>query len=152
MDTHYGTGTGTTRASGVTLLLRSGAVTLVLGAALAGLGAALVGRPAALGALVGTGLVVAVCAGGSLLVNAVAGLLPSASLLFALLTYTLQVVLLLVAFLALERSGLVGGALDRRWLGGAAIVATLQWLVAQVVLTFRTRIPAYDLGPEGGER
>lgn len=146
------TTTRTTRASGVTLLLRSGAVTLVLGALLAGIGAALDGRAAALGALVGTGLVVAVCAGGSLLVNAVAGLLPSASLLFALLTYTLQVVLLLVAFLALERSGLVGAELDRRWLGGAAIVATLQWLVAQVVLTFRTRIPAYDLGPEGGER
>jgi ATP synthase protein I len=143
---------GTTRASGVTLLLRSSVVTLVLGGLLAVVGALVAGSSAALGALVGTGLVVAVCAGGSLLVNAVAGVLPSASLMVALLTYTLQVLLLLVAFVALERSGLLGGALDRIWVGGAAIAATLQWLVAQVVLTFRSRIPAFDLPPEGGER
>ncbi len=140
-----------TRVSGVTLLLRSSAATLVLGGVLALVGAVVAGSAAAWGALVGTGLVVLVCAGGSLLVNAVAGILPSASLLVALLTYTLQVLLLLVAFLALERSGLLGGALDRIWVGGAAIAATLQWLVAQVALTLRSRIPAFDLGPEAGE-
>lgn len=142
----------TTRSSGVTLLLRSSAVTLVLGGLIALVGWGLHGAAAGLGALVGTALVIGVCAGGALLVNAVAGALPTASMLIALLTYTLQVLLLVVAFLALERSGLLTGTLDRMWVGGAAIAATLEWLVAQVVLTFRTRIPAYDLGAEAGER
>lgn len=142
----------TTRESGVTLLLRSGAVPLVVGGLIALVGWLVQGAAAGLGALVGTGLVVVVCAGGALLVNAVAGALPSASLLVALLTYTLQVLLLVVAFVALERSGLLDGYLDRMWVGASAIAATLEWLVAQVVLTFRTRIPAYDLPAEAGER
>lgn len=141
----------TTRESGVPLLLWSGAVTLVLGGLIALVGWSVQGSAAGLGALVGTALVVAVCAGGALLVNAVAGALPTASLLIALLTYTLQVLLLVVAFVVLERSGLLTGTLDRRWVGGSAIAATLEWLVAQVVLTLRTRIPAYDLGTEAGE-
>lgn len=142
----------TTRESGVTLLLRSGAVTLVVGGLIALLGWLVQGAAAGLGVLVGTGLVVAVCAGGALLVNTVAGALPSASLLVALLTYTLQVMALLLAFVALERSGLLDGSLDRTWVGVSAIAATLGWLVAQVVLTFRTRIPTYDLPAEVGER
>lgn len=141
-----------TRESGVTLLLWSGAVTLVGGCLIALVGWLVQGAAAGLGALVGTGLVVAVCAGGALLVNAVAGALPSASLVVALLTYTLQVMLLLVAFVALERSGLLDDSLDRIWVGVSAIAATLEWLVAQVVLTFRTRIPTYDLPTEAGEQ
>lgn len=143
--------TRTTRSGGVTLLLRSGAVTVVVGSLLAVAGAVLAGSAAAYGALVGTALVVVVGTGGALVVDAVAGVLPTASLLVALLTYTLQVLLLLVAFLALERSGLLASDLDRGWVGGAAIVATFQWLLAQLLLTVRTRVPAYDLGPEGGE-
>lgn len=141
-----------TREGGVTLLLWSGTVTLVVGGLIALVGWWVQGAAAGLGALVGTGLVVAVCAGGLLLVNAVAGALPSASLLVALLTYALQVMLLLVAFVALERSGLLDGSLDRMWVGASAIAATLEWLVAQVVLTFRTRIPTYDLPAEAGDR
>lgn len=143
--------TRTTRRSGVTLLLTSGAVTMVLGGLVALAGAVLDGSAAAYGALVGTGLVVVVGTGGLLLVDAVAGVLPSASLLVALLTYTLQVLVLLVAFLALERSGLVGSGIDRGWVGGAAILATFQWLLSQLLLTLRTRVPAFDLDPEGDE-
>ncbi|MGZ5399169.1 MAG: hypothetical protein ACXWDM_04090 [Nocardioides sp.] len=141
-----------TRDSGATLLLRSGAVTLVIGGLMAVVGWLVQGASAGLGVLVGTGLVVAVCVGGALIVNAVAGALPSASLLVALLTYTLQAVLVLMAFLALERSDLLGGSVDRTWLGVSAIAATLELLVAQVVLTFRTRIPTYDLTTEAGDR
>lgn len=141
-----------TRESGVTLLLWSGAVTLAVGVVVALVGWLLAGAAAGLGALVGTSLVVVVCAGGALLVNAVAGAVPSASLLVALLTYTLQVMMLLVAFVALEQSGLLEDALDRMWVGAAAIAATVAWLVAQVVLTVRKRIPTYDLPAEAGER
>lgn len=141
-----------TRERGVALLLRSGVATMVLGGLVAIAGWLIAGSAAGWGALVGAGLVVVVCAGGSLAVNAVAAMMPSASLLVALLTYTLQVAVLLLAFLGLERSGLLAATLDRTWLGVAAVLTTLEWLVAQVVLTFRTRIPVYDLPAEGGER
>lgn len=133
------------RDSGTTVLLVGLGVTLLLGVVAAAAGGLLSGESAAWGALVGALLIAVVCAGGSLVVNLVAGVMPAASLMFALLTYTLQVVVLVTAFLALERSGLVGPHLDRAWLGGTAVIATFVWLVTQVVLAFRRRIPAYDL-------
>lgn len=153
----------TIRGSGVTLLLRGAAVTLVLGLLLAVVGGLTAGRPAAWGALLGTLLIVVVATGGSLVVNAVAGVLPTASLLVALLTYTLQLLVVLLALTALERSGLLASSLDRAWVGGAAIAAVLVWLATQVMLALGARIPAYDLPPvpsdrgvrepvEGGER
>lgn len=155
------------RAGGTTVLVRGVQVTLGLGLVVSLVGFVVDGSPAALGTVTGTVVVVAVCGTGSLLVDAVAGLLPAASLMVALLTYTLQLLVVLVVFMSLERSGLLGSSLHRGWLGGAAIGATLAWLVTQVLFTLRSRIPAYDLpaaaapgstvtdGPgstEGGER
>ncbi|QZY30189.1 hypothetical protein [Nocardioides coralli] len=161
----------TTRESGVAVLLRGAAVTLVLGLLAAVVGGLTVGAPAAWGAVCGTALVVLVAAGGALVVNAVAGVLPSASMLVALLTYTLQLLLVLLALLGLERSGLLETTLDRTWVGGAVIGGVLVWLGTQVALATGTRIPAYDLtsddpsaspsgspsgatpeGPKGGDR
>jgi hypothetical protein len=121
----------------------------VLVAALSG------GTPAAYGALTGALLVLTVFSFGSFTVNAVSTLMPAASLLVALLTYTLQVAAMGMALLVLNHSGLLEDALDRRWLAGAVIVGTFGWLVAQIALATRARIPAYDLGvdvPEAGTR
>ena len=137
--------------AGARVVVAAAAATLGLGLLLALAGWAVSGGAAALGALVGVLLVVVVSCGGVLLVDAVARLLPWASLLVALLTYTLQLLVVLVAFVALERSDLLGPVVDRGWIGGAAIGAVLVSLAAQVVMTVRARIPAYDL-PEGGER
>ena len=71
--------------------------------------------------------------------------MPTASLLVALLTYTLQVVLMGMVFVALSRSGLLGDTLHREWLAGVVIAGTFGWLLTQLVLTTRQRIPAYDL-------
>ena len=103
------------------------------------------GSDAALGALAGTGFVVAVFAFGSFAVQAVAQVMPAASLLFALLTYTLQVVVMALVFAALTDSGVLDGALDRHWFAGTIIAGAAGWLVGQVVLTTRARIPVYDL-------
>lgn len=140
--------TRTNPRSGVTLLLLGAAVTVVLGLLATVLGGLVSGAAAALEVLVGTGLVVVVCTLGAILVTAVARVSPAASLLVALMTYTLQVVLLLVAFVLLERSGLLGAELHRGWLGGAVIGATVLWLVTQVTLVTTARIPAYDLRAE----
>lgn len=135
------------RPRGGSVLLGAAAVTLLLGLLGAGAAALWWGSEAALGTLVGTLMVVAIFALGSLTVNAVAGRLPAASLLFALLTYALQLMLMALAFAMLEESGLLDGTLDRRWVGGAVIGGTLIWVVAQIMLTTRRRIPIYDLTP-----
>lgn len=141
-----------TRESGVTLLLGGAAVMVVLAAVAALLGWLVAGPAAGLGVLVGTALVLLVCTSGGLVVDAVTRLAPAASLLVALLTYTLQLLVLLVAFVGLEGSGLLGSEVDRSWLGGAVVAATLVWVATQVTQAFRARVPAYDLGPEVGER
>lgn len=147
------------RDSGVSVLVGAGAAALVLGLAATVVGAVASGSEAALGALVGTLLVVGVLGFGSVVVNVVAGLMPAAALMVAMLTYTLQVVLMGVVFAALSGSGLLDSTVDRGWLAGAVIGGTAIWLVSQVVLTTRRRIPVYEL-PErvtaqpaqGGER
>jgi ATP synthase protein I len=138
------------RDSGVAVLLGGLVVIVVLGLLAAVVAGLVSGAPGAWGALVGALLVAVVCVGGSLLVNAVAGLMPSASLLVALLTYTLQVLLLGLVFVGLTSSGATDGALDPRWLGGTVVAATLAWTVWLVVREVRTRRPVYDVAvPDG---
>ncbi|MCB0907224.1 MAG: hypothetical protein KDB63_08925 [Nocardioidaceae bacterium] len=111
--------------------------------------AALTGpAPALWGALVGAGMALGTFAGGSLVVDLVAGRMPAASLLVAVLTYTLEVVLLGLVFWQLDTSGTLGDSLSGGWLGAAVIAVTIGWLVGQIVLTARARIPAFDL-PSG---
>lgn len=152
---------GTSAPGSVTVLLGAAVAAVLIGLALTLVGGVTSGTAAAFGALAGSLLAVGVFALGSVTVNVVAGLMPSASLLVALLTYTLQVVLMGLVLVGLSGSGLLDGTLDRAWLAAGIIAGTLVWLVAQVVLTARVRIPAYDLpdspegsadGPEAGAR
>jgi hypothetical protein len=138
-----------TRASGFRVLVAATGGSLAAGLALSVLGALVGGSPAALGALVGTALVVLVFAGGSFVVNEVARLMPAAALLVALLTYTLQVLAMGLAFVALSGSGLLDETVRREWLAGAVIAGTAGWLALQIALATRQRIPAYDLPPAG---
>lgn len=133
------------RDRGTAALVRTTVATALLGLVAALLGAATSGSAAAYGALVGALLVVAVFGFGTFTVNAVAAIMPAASLLVALLTYTLQVVAMALAFVALSGSGLLGETLDRAWLGGTVIAGTLGWMAVQVVLSTSRRIPIYDL-------
>lgn len=114
------------------------------GGALAGLGALLAGAAAALGAALGAALVVGFFAFGALSVNLVAGIAPRISMVVALMTYTLQVLLLALALVALARSELAPGTIDPRWLGGAVLVGTLVWMSALIVGTLRAGVPAVE--------
>lgn len=107
-------------------------------------GALTEGSPAAAGAGVGAALVLGVFGAGALAVDLVARVLPSAALLVALLTYTLQVLAMALAFVALQRSGELGESLSREWLAGAVIGGTAAWLAVHVVTALRARIPAFD--------
>lgn len=136
------------RASGSRVLLGAAIAGTVLGLAAAVVGALVSGSAAAYGALVGAALVLSVLGLGSATVNVVAGLMPAASLLVALLTYLLQVVLMGLVFAVLTGSGLLDDTVQREWLAGVVIAGTVGWLVVQVVLTTRLRIPAYELGDD----
>lgn len=137
--------TSVARSRGTGVLAGSAGVTLVVGVAISMVGALTGGSAAAYGALVGTAIAVGILSFGSFAVNVVASVLPAASLLFAMMTYTLQVVLMALVFVALSNSGALDDSLDREWLAGAIIAGTLCWLVGQIVLATRVRIPVYDL-------
>lgn len=107
------------------------------------------GAPGTRGALIGAGLVIGTFGFGALTVNAVASVMPSASLLVALLTYTLQIALLGLVFWGLTSSGATEDSIDATWLGGTAVAATVAWLVGQITGAVRARQPVYDLDASG---
>lgn len=113
--------------------------------------ALLSGLPAALGAGIGMSMVCLFFATGAVVLAVVGRLAPSASLLVALLTYTLKVVLIGLVFVSLRSSGALAGAVDARWLAGTVVGCTLTWTTVQVVYTMRARQLAYDLPPAAEE-
>jgi ATP synthase protein I len=118
------------------------AAAVVVAAALGGLVA---GSPGGLAALTGGGIAGAGLVSGSAVVNAAIRMAPQAAMVVAMTTYTLQVVLVLVVFLALESSGAMGSTLSTGWLAAGVIVATAAWTLGQLVASAKARIPAYDI-------
>ncbi len=103
------------------------------------------GRPGVVGAGAGGVLTLAVFALGIAAVGFVARLLPSASLLVALMTYALQLIVLALVVAAIDGAQLGADELSRGWFAAAVIVVALTWVVGQLVIATRQRIPAYDL-------
>ncbi len=125
------------------------------GAAAAVAGLVIGGGSGALGALVGAGVALLVLATGFAVVDLVAGLLPAASLLVAVLTYSLQLGLLALLLAAFRGSDDVADVVDARWLAVGVIAVALAWTVCLVVHAMRARVPLYDLPertPEGSDR
>jgi ATP synthase protein I len=118
-------------------------ITLVAGLAAAVAAALARGGPGVWGVVVGVALLAGFFLFGLVTMQVAAALTPTASLLLALLTYTLQVVLLGLAFVVLQRSGLLDTSIDRRWLSGTVVVGTLVWTVMLVRGAVRQRIPLY---------
>ena len=118
--------------------------TLAVGLVAVSTAALTVGSAAAFGALVGFVLVLGFFGVGASVVNAIASVSPTASLLVALLTYALEVVALGAIFVVLRRSGALAETVDRAWVGGVVIAATLVWLVSQIIAETRSRQPIYD--------
>lgn len=109
------------------------------------------GTPALVGGLLGTAVTVVVLATGFMVVDLVAGLMPAASLMVAVLTYTLQLVLLGLLLAALRGAEDVEQTLSPGWFASGVIAVALTWTVCQVVQAMRARIPLYDLA-EGSDR
>lgn len=127
------------------IVLRTVGVSLGVGVAGALVALAVAGTEAFWSVLLGTAIVTAVVGGGALAVSLVAGLMPAAALMVALLTYFLQVLTVLMVLLALDGAAVLDDGLRRGWVAAAVIGGVLVWMVGQVVVTVRSRIPVYDL-------
>lgn len=134
--------------TGTALVMATAVVAVLVGGVVAAIAFMVDSGEAGWGALVGAGITAFVFTFGTLTVHVVAGLMPQAAMLVALLTYTLQVVLLLVVFLGLQQAGLIGDELDPEWLAGGVIAVTVAWTIGQVVLFARARIPAFEAGAQ----
>jgi hypothetical protein len=84
------------------------------------------------GVLVGAAVVGAFFLFGALTTGFVAAHAPRASLLVALMTYTLQVLVLALLLTAVASSPELRETLDERWLGGAVLAGALAWTGALV--------------------
>lgn len=135
----------------IRFLLGPAVAAAVVGMVLVVAGAVAGGSDAALAAAVGAIAVTAVFTFGNLTVGLVARLMPSLSLVFALLTYALQLAVVTAVFAGLARSGALDERMDRTWLAVGVIAATLAWTLAQVVVNMRARVLLYDLPSQGAE-
>src|SRR3954451_14859743 len=96
------------------------------------------GAPGVAGVAVGAAVVVGFFVFGAFCTSLAAAYAPSTALMVALLTYTLQVVLLPVVFIGLQRSGATPVRIDPHWLAATVIGGTLLWVVGLLVRAVRT--------------
>lgn len=143
-------GPGSTPGIAGRVVRRALLATLLLGVPLAVVAGLLAGAAAVAGVLVGLALVCSFFGLGAVVLIWVTRVSPAASLLVGLMTYTLQVVLVGLAFAVLQASGLMGSTVDGRWLGATVIAGTVVWLAIQVTLSLRTRQLYYDLPSDEG--
>lgn len=115
----------------------------------AAVAAVVAGRPQVLGVVVGALVVAGFFTLGSLSTSLAAAYAPALSLVVALVTYALQVVLLAVVFLELTATPAARAAVDVDWAAGAVIAGTLLWTLSLVVAAVRTRQPLYELPDTG---
>lgn len=115
----------------------------VVGVAFAAAG--LVGGPQGLGIGIG-GAVVAVFFGtGLAIMSAALKFHPRAALLLALMTYVLQMALVTLVFVAMDRGGLFGDVVDATWLTVSVAVSTVLVTAGLMWWAARIRVPIYDL-------
>lgn len=130
---------------GVSPLLGSAAAGGVVIAVVALLGWLLADAAGLLGGFVGGTLALVVLFVSTTVVNAVAGIMPGASLLIALLTFFLQVLVLAFVAVALREAAFDRDRFSDGWFAAGVVAVTLGWVATHVWLYTRLRIPAYDL-------
>lgn len=126
------------------VLLGTIAVTAAAGVVASLLGLLASGSDALLGAAVGALTVLLVLTFGCTTLALVARILPSATLLVALVTYLAQAAVLLLVFVRISEIDVFADGPGRRWLALGLVAATLAWMTAQLVLTLRSRQPYFD--------
>lgn len=109
------------------------------------------GRAAVVGAATGGLMTLAVFGFGLGIVSVVARLVPAASLMVALMTYVLQLLVLALGVAAIRRAGIGPETLRPSWFAAGVIAVTVMWLAGQVMAATRQRIPVYELSGDRDE-
>jgi len=149
MTTTARPGPGQHRGTTPRVLLTAGASVLLVVLALSLVAALVAGSAGGLGAAAGGGLALFFLLFGSVTVYVMTALAPQMSMLVALMTFTLQVLLVAAVFYALDASGAVGETLTAGWVATGVVTAAAAWVVAQLVASARARVPAYDIDLPG---
>lgn len=136
------------------VLLGTAAVTAAVGVVVVLVAFVASGRDGLLGAAVGSVVVLLVLSFGCATLAVVARVLPSATLLVALVTYLAQAAVLLLVAVRVSEVDVFADGPGRTWLALGLVTATLVWMSGQLLLTLRARMPYYDLSddPEAGGR
>jgi len=123
---------------------------ILLGGVAAGLGLLVSGSGAAYGALIATVLAIAIFVGGALFVYVATRVIPTISIVVALLTYACQVVIALLVFQGLRRTNwLEDGTVSGVWLGIVLTACAVLWMGVQVRVALTARVPIYDESDAG---
>lgn len=133
------------RPYGVAALGAAVLATSVAGVVVAVLGAVFDGSAGLIGGLAGAGVVLLVLASGFAVVDLVSGLMPSFSMIFALMTYSFQVLLLAGLLTVLRSADGIEDTLTPGWFAGGVIAVALAWTVCLVWHALHARVPLYDL-------
>jgi ATP synthase protein I len=102
------------------------------------------------GALAGAVLVTAFFGSGQLVLRAFKQIEPMFLMAIALMTYALQVVVLIVLYAVFANSDVSEDQFSTKAFGVAVLVSTAVWIVALIRAAKRERIPLYEL--EGSQR
>jgi ATP synthase protein I len=102
------------------------------------------------GAVSGTLLVTAFFATGQVVLHAFKNTDPGFLLIIALLTYALQVVVLLAIYVGFANGGTSRDEFSTKAFGVAVLASTAVWIFGLIRVAKRERIPLYDL--EGSQR
>jgi hypothetical protein len=119
---------------------------LLVGAVSAGVGFLAAETPGLWGALIGALLVTGFFTLGQVVLHSMRSVQPSLFLLVGLLTYLLQIVILLAVFASFSKHESWEDTISPTALGLTTIACTAIWTVGLVVASTRERIVLYDLG------
>lgn len=119
---------------------------LAVGLVIAVIAFAVDGAGAFWSALAGALLASAFFATGQVVLHVLRSVPPATLLLVALLTYVLQVVVLLAVYASFVRDAGPGSAFSATAFGVAIIASTAVWIVGLIRVAKRERIPLYQLG------
>jgi len=108
------------------------------------------GSTESLSALLGGGIVLVFFTFGAVVVGSASQLAAHLALVVAMVTYTLQVVLVALVFAALTEADAFDADLSAGWLAGALIAGTFAWMAGQLIATLRSPIAPWE-GPVVGD-
>ena len=134
----------------VTVSLLGAIVSVAVATVLAALTA---GAAEARAILVGAVVVAGFFGIGLLVMSAALRFRPGAALPLALMTYVLQMAVVTLAFVAMDRSGVLDRSVDAIWLTVTVAVLTVLFTAGLMWWAMRVRVPVYDLDdPHGAAR